>query len=270
MASEPNPQPIAERPAVLPPALHPDVRGCDDLPDAVEPADDGEELQPIAGYVCIIEYADVHGEVSERMIQCRRYEIYDGNPIVGAICGKSGRYKQFRCDRVLEVTDPETGQCLGDGHFFGQFAVGRIRDAVDTWNTTSQRKSLIIAGLNVLCFMARCDGRWHQLEEEQIVDFVCALWMRKEWEGEPPLDEIVAHARRLAPDGEILAKAVRQYAHSTTSSAVLKRYVQRVVAADGTICDKEHHWTMQFDEMLADAQAAEAAARRRAALMAGG
>lgn len=252
---------LIEKDAVLPANLAADVTDCDDLPDAEpsSPADD--EPQPILGFVCIIEYADAHGEVSERLIQCRRYEMYDGDAVVGAICGRSGRYKLFRCDRMLEVTDAETGVSLGDGRFFEQFAVGKFRARADTWNTTSQRKSLLIAGLNVLCFMARCDGHWHQLEEQVIEDFACTLWLRKEWENEPPLDKIVQHARRLAPDGEIFATAVQRYGSSGSSAAILSRFVHRVVAADGVICDREHRWTLEFDDLLTSAQAAAAAGR---------
>ncbi|MEG3160907.1 hypothetical protein U1763_10375 [Sphingomonas sp. LB2R24] len=250
---------LTQRDAVLPSIVLQD--SCDDIETAELP--DNDEPQAIAGFICVIEYADVNGEVSERFISCRRYELHDGNPLIGAICGRSNRYKLFRCDRILEVTDAVTGESLGTGAFFDQFTVGRIREKAHDWNTTSQRKSLIVAGLNVLCFMARCDGKWHPLEEEVIEDFVCTLWMRKEWEGEPPLDLIRSHARRLAPDGEVFAKAIRQYGHSSTSAKVLRRFVERVVAADGVVCDREHHWSTEFAELLDNACLAEAEARRR-------
>jgi len=242
---------LTDKDAVLPPGAAA-LSDCDDLPD-VDPPNDAE-LQPITGFVCIIEYADAQGEISERLIQCRRYDYTDGKSSVGAICGRSGRYKRFRCDRMIEVTDAQSGNSLGDGRFFEQFAVGTVRSSADNWNTTSDHKSLIVAGLNVLCFMARCDGHWHQLEEQTIEDFVCTLWMREEWENDPPLDRIVAHARRLAPDGSIFGTAIRQYAHSETSAAVLSRFVHRLVAADGVICDHEHRWSSEFDALLNQAK----------------
>lgn len=245
---------MIQQPAVLPPSLT--FMDTDEIAE-VETVDPDAPAQAIAGFVCVIEYADVHGEVSERLILCRRYELFDGNPIVGAICSKSHRYKQFRCDRILEVTDATTGESLGDGRFFEQFVVGAIREKVDTWNTTSRRKALIVAGLNVLCFIARCDGVWHYLEEQVIEDFVCCLWMRKEWEGEPPLDRIMAHARRLAPDGDVFRTSIRQYAHSSTSSTILTRFVHRVIAADGVISIEEHVWASRYAELLEDAKAEE-------------
>lgn len=248
---------LTEKVAVLPPSLAMEMpEGAAEPPP---PADD--TLQPIAGFICAIEYADVDGVVTERVINCRRYEHFNSKPRVGAICGTSRKYKTFNCDRILQVRDVETRQHLGDGTFFEQFVVGAHKVPKSDWNTTSQRKSLIVAGLNVLCFMARCDGHWHQLEEQVIEEFVCSLWIRKEWENEPPLPEIVAHARRLAPDGEVFRAAIAQYGHSNTSAAILSRFVQRVVAADGVICDAEHRWGAEFEELLAEAKQAYASPR---------
>lgn len=241
---------LTEKPAVLPPNVTDDVpQDAAHIPEAAN-----DDAQSIAGFICIIEYADADGVVTERFISCRRYKDFGGKRRVGAICGKSGKYKLFNCDRMLEVCDATIGGSLGDGTFFEQFAVGAIKEKAHDWNTTSQRKALIVAGLNVLCFMARCDGKWHPLEEQVIEDFVCTVWLRKEWEGEPPLDRITAHARRLAPDGEVFRTGIRQYAHSKTSATVLTRFVQRVIAADGVICDHEHRWSTEYAELLEDAK----------------
>nr|WP_314469809.1 hypothetical protein [uncultured Sphingomonas sp.] len=248
---------LTEKVAVLPPNVAIDMP--ESAAEAPPPADDTP--QPIAGFICAIEYADADGAVTERVINCRRYEHFNDKPRVGAICGTSRKYKTFNCDRILQVSDVVTRQHLGDGTFFEQFVVGAYKVSKSDWNTTSQRKSLIVAGLNVLCFMARCDGHWHDLEEQVIEDFVCSLWMRKEWENEPPLPEIIAHARRLAPDGEVFRAAIGQYGHSSTSAAILSRFVQRVVAADGVICDDEHRWAAEFTELLAEAKQVVADAR---------
>ena len=246
---------LAQREAVLPAGIELGSCGPEDA-TAPEPHDNVP--QAISGFICIISYVDANGDASERAIACRRYELVSGAPIVGAICLQSKRYKQFRCDRILTVSDAITGEVLGNGSFFDQFVVGAIREKADTWNITSQRKSIIVAGLNVLSFMARCDGVWHPLEEQTIEDFVCSLWIRKEWEGEPPIEKILAHARRLAPDGEVFCASLRPFAHSNVSRSILTTFVHRVIAADGKICDAEHHWATQFAELLEDAEAIEA------------
>ncbi|MDF2496049.1 hypothetical protein [Sphingomonas sp.] len=248
---------LTEKAAVLPPSLT--IEMAEDAAELPPPTDDTPQV--IAGFICAIEYADADGVVTDRVINCRRYEYFNNKPRVGAICGTSRKYKTFYCDGILQVHDVVTRQHLGDGTLFEQFVVGAHKVGKSDWNTTSQRKSLIVAGLNVLCFMARCDGHWHELEEQVIEEFVCSLWIRKEWENEPPLPEIVAHARRLAPDGEVFRAAITQYGHSSTSAAILSRFVQRVVAADGVICDAEHRWGAEFEELLAEAQAGAVASR---------
>lgn len=241
---------LTTRESVLPPTFDLIATDVDD-----DNAEDGEEIGgAISGFVCAIEYADRHGVVTERAIVCRRYELFNGAPRIGAICAQSKRYKVFYCASILEVTDLQTGESLGDGAFFEQFSVGAVLEGAHDWNTTRRRKEHIIAGLNVLCFMARCDGHWHELEADVITDFVCALWMKKEWEGDPPLDRIAAHARRLAPDGKVLRSAIREYAHSATSAALLNRFVHRVVCADGVITRDEHQWVDAYLELMQEAQ----------------
>jgi hypothetical protein len=98
--------------------------------------------------------------------------------------------------------------------------------------------------------MAHCDGLWHPLETEPVERFVCSLWLRKEWDGDPPIDEIVAHGRRLAPDADTFFKALNLFAHSRTDGAVLKRAIADLVAADGTICAAEMAWSLEIEAYL--------------------
>ena len=249
------------QPAVLPPAI-------DDMItfEKIGPGEGVEEPsrpQTIAGFICRIDYTNSKGEASHRVIRCKSMKAGPHGPVVGAVCLSSRAFKDFRCDRIAEVFDAETGETLGTGGFFDQFVVGKYNGSASHWNTTSQRKSLIVAGLNVLSFMARCDGRWHPLEEEVIEAFVCALWLKKGWENSPPMADVLAHARRLAPDGQVFRSAIRQYAHSAGSGQVLSRFVQRIIAADGVICDSEHRWATEFADALEEARAEERAARMR-------
>lgn len=210
----------------------------------------GNEPQPITAFVCIIAYEDRQGALTERLITCQRYDLIGGIGYVGAICHASRGYRQFRTDRIACVSDPRTGETLGQGTFFSQFSTDAMATGVYSWGLDRKKKAHLIAGLNVLAFMARCDGYWHPLEEEVIVQFTCSLWLRSEWDGEPPMDQVIAHARRIAPDGEAFFKALLQYSRNRTSTAVLKQGVSALIAADGVICDEEHRWTMAMLEYL--------------------
>lgn len=210
--------------------------------DQDPPAPGPAEPQPISAFVCIIEY-----EGNTRLITCRRLERIGEAGYVGAICHAARGYRQFRSDRVTAVYDATTGEVLGDGSYFDRFSVDSQRERAATWNLSPTRKATLVAGLNVLAFMARCDGYWHPLETEVVEGFVCSMWLRKEWEGEPPLAEIVTHAQRLSPDADTFFHSLRHYAGSSTSTRMLCRAVADLIAADGVICSSEASWGAEID-----------------------
>lgn len=203
---------------------------------------DSGELQPISAYVCIIEY-----EGNQRLITCRRYDMIGDTGYVGAICHCAGGYRQFRCDRIQSVFDPATGEALGDGSYFNRFEPESRRERSPSWGLTSSRKATLVAGMNVLAFMARCDGYWHPLESEPLEKFICSMWLRKEWPGDPPIDEIMTHAQRLSPDAETFFRGLRHYAQSSTSTQLLRRAVGDLIAADGIVCSAEANWGAEIE-----------------------
>jgi hypothetical protein len=208
------------------------------------PLDKSEE-QSIAGFTCVIEYGE-----DMRLIVCRRFDLIGEDGYVGAVCHSARGYRQFRIDRIVGVYDAQTGEMLGDGHYFRRFAVDGHRERASTWGLPSSARYTLICGLNVLAFMSRCDGHWHPLETEVIEHFVCALWLRKGWEGDAPIEEILAHAERLAPDWETVSRALLHISQSGTSSRVLLHAVSDLIAADGIICATEHHWAQELVESL--------------------
>ena len=212
-----------------------------------QPASAIDEPQPISAFVCIIDY-----DGDTRLITCRRYERIGELSYVGAICHAAKGYRQFRCDRIQSVYDVSTGELLGGGAYFERFALDSQRDRAPTWGLTPSHKSTLVAGLNILAFMARCDGHWHRLETDVIERFVCSMWLRKEWEGDPPVDEIVAHAQRLSPDADIFFKSLRHYASSATSTRLICRAIGDLIAADGVICSSEASWATEIDAFFGE------------------
>src|SRR5204862_21670 len=114
------------------------------------------------------------------------------------------------------------------------------------------RQQHLLAGLNILAFIARCDGEWHPLEGEAIADFVTAIWIQKEWDGQPPIERIVAHAQRLAPDGSIFGAALRNFIRSSNSARILRQAMVRVIEADGRITPEEFEWAVEIDAMISE------------------
>jgi hypothetical protein len=214
-----------------------------------EPID--EAPHSISGFVCVIDYAD-----ELRLITARRYDRIGEFTYVGGICQTAGGYRQFRCDRIGAVSDAYTGEVRGDGSYFARFSLDRQRDKAPTWGLTQGRKHLLVCGLNIMAFMARCDGRWHPLESGAIERFICSMWLRKEWDGEPPIEEIVAHAQRLAPDSEVFFRSLGRYAPSQSSCNIVRRAVVDLIEADGLVCCDEVNWETELRTALAETAAA--------------
>ena len=231
-----------------------------DEPDTIVPEPLDQAPHSISGLVCIIDYA---GET--RLITGRRYDLIGDKAYVGAVCHTAGGYRQFRCDRIDAVMDAYSGEVLGNGSYFDQFEIDGRRERAPSWGLTPGRKRLLVSGLNVLAFMARCDGRWHPLETEPIERFVCSLWLRKEWPGEPPISDILSHAQRLAPDSDVFFRSLTPFVGSTTSMSLLRRAVAELIEADGIVCSSEFNWARELDEALV--QAAEVATPKFVAML---
>jgi hypothetical protein len=229
--------------APVPANLHiHDVEDAEVVPPPPIPAG---ALEPISGFACFIDYEDL-----TRPIVCRRFDIIGDVGYVAAICHAAKGYRQFRTDRILAVYDAITGEAVGDGEFFWRFEVNSTRERARTWGLSPSQKATLVAGLNVLSFMARCDGRWHPLEREPVEAFVCSMWLRKEWPNEPPIREILHHAERLTPDSETFFRGLSHYAQSSTSTTLLRRAVAALIEADGVIADAEFEWGMRFDSFF--------------------
>lgn len=215
---------------------------------AVEPPDAIDaDPEPISAFLCMIDY---DGET--RLITCRRYEGIGEHRYVGAICHAAKGYRQFRCDRIEGVFDAQTGEQLGDGQYFDRFSLDSYRERPPTWGLTPGRKMRLVAGLNALAFMARCDGHWHSLEGEVIERFIVSLWLRQEWPGDPDVAEILQHTERLAPDADVFFKALKLYAESDGLSTLLRRSMAELIAADGRICPAEMDWATEVETFFRD------------------
>lgn len=246
-------QEAATRSSPLPPvSASIGLRNIHDSEVVADPGISDEELQSILGFACVIEYSS-----EPRLITCRRYDKKGALSYVGAICHSAGGYRQFRTDRIDAVIDPASGEVLGAGSFFDRFEPKSDKTAVDDWGLTRSRKSTLNAGLNVLAFIARCDGYWHPLEHEPIENFITSMWMRKEWEGDPPIDRIIAHAQRLAPSAVEALSALKYYARSDTSTRILLNSVTALIAADGLISSEENMWAVEIARAIDELQAAE-------------
>lgn len=207
--------------------------------------------EPISGFACFILYRSASGAETFRSITCHRIEVTDGSFVIRALCHKREQPRAFRVDRILEVADFQTGEVLGDGQYFERFVEGgTVAFQANDWGLSRSQKSALISGLNALAFMAKVDGQWHPLESDVVEAYVRSTWHRKEWPNDPPLESIVAHARRLAPDAETFFAALKALSKSDGSRRLIVQSLHALASADGVITDEEFQALCDMEDYL--------------------
>lgn len=223
----------------------------DDEPDVAAPTSVNLVAEPISGFACFILYRSANGAETFRSITCHRIEMADGSFVIRALCHKRERPRAFRVDRIIEVADFQTGEVLGDGQYFSRFVDGgEVTSSANDWGLSRSQKSALISGLNALAFMAKVDGRWHPLEGDVIEAYVRSTWLRKEWPNDPPLEAIVAHARRLAPDAETFFASLKTLSKSEGSRRLIVQSLHALASADGVITDEEFQALCDMEDYL--------------------
>jgi hypothetical protein len=205
--------------------------------------------EPISGYCCIITYGDARGRLSQRRVTCQRLSSAGGVLYIYAYCHERGALRQFRVDRIESIADLH-GEVLEDDPqvFFSEFNIDSAQTPKLGWGLPVNQRADLIAGLNALVFMARCDKEWHPAEREMIEAFVTSYWLRSEITGEPPIDDIMAHTDRLSPDPEVFFVSLARCQDRRILAATIRRNIQNVIVADGVIRDEEHFWGTRVDE----------------------
>lgn len=219
------------------------------------------EAEPISGYACIIDYVDGFDEESSRRITCHRVERERSHFYVAAYCHERSAPRRFRIDRIREVIDLHTGEACADAaEFFGRFRLDRESDALRNWGLSVQSRGDFAAALNALVFMGRCDMEWHPLEREAVEAFISSYWIRRELTFDPPVQEILDYADRLAPDAEAFFVALERCGRNRHLGPIIQQHLRSVVDADGVLRPEEVRWGSAVDRRLQELRAEISAA----------
>lgn len=227
-----------------------DEIGLDDEDVAVE-FGDVTTLEPIGGYSCILAYQSAKGAISQRQVSCTKIERAAGVDYLRAFCHVRQANRTFRISRVVQIIDLHTGEVIDDpAAFFDRFQIDVATPTSLNWGMPPVRRADMLAALNVLAFLARCDGRFHPAEREAIERFVCGLWMRGEYDGDPPINVILDHADRLKPDAEIFYISLERVQGNPLIKKIMPRAIVDLIEADGVISREEHHYAQRVVEYL--------------------
>lgn len=241
----------AQRPAPRPANLP-----TQDDPETSPAQSDAAPQWPIgalSGVQLQIEYLDSKRQASTRMITCRRIEQRGGIRYLTAWCLERAALRTFRVDRITAVIDPATGEVHEPGGaWLLRFTDDSTSESPLHYGLDVRRFADFTAGLNVLVFLARCDGQWHDLEYSAIEDFAASWWMRAEIAAPFDGDEIARHATRLGPDSETFFIALQRCATDPVLRQIIARHVAAVIDADGVHHPKELYWGQQVVEVMRD------------------
>ena len=174
-----------------------------------------------------------------------------------AYCHERNANRQFRLDNIQDVFDARTGELLAEtgSDFFNGFAVDHAQASRFGWGLPVRKRADLVAGLNALVFVARCHKEFHETERAAIERFVSSLWLRTEPAGEPPMDDILAHVRRMSPDSEAFYLALTRCSTNPTLRRMIRSHIRNVIDADGVVRPEEFYWGRAVDDYFRSLEA---------------
>ena len=201
--------------------------------------DDDEPALECIGRSFGISYIDSKGHESRRRITVRSLIPQESDLLIRAYCHERSAARSFKASRIREIVDLETGEVVDDAaEFFAKYlSVDPTYEALRTCGP----------GLQVLTFLARCDGEFHDLEKAAIVEYVVD-------KANSPVDPqaIESHVNGLHPDTISFDRGLELAAERGEKEVRdIVKWMKRVVEADGIIADEEFEWLMEAEEVLA-------------------
>lgn len=225
------------------------------LPQADGAAEISSDERPkastvLSGFTCIIEYTDAKGDFSRRRVTFIRLEEASDERYLRTYCHERERTRQFKVDRITAAADIDTGEIFDLPDLLNSLSADHSQSSKPGWGLCPRDRADLIAGINVMVFVARCDREWHPLESDAIEHFITSCWLRCGFEAELPLDDLLAHARKLRPDAESFYGSLIRATERPELQAIIRRNVAQVIDADGKISPEELYWGSQVDEFF--------------------
>lgn len=237
-----------------PPGFTPSLPAYDFDEDEEEFEDVSPDLEGIAGVGCIITYEDCKGAVSIRRVTCRKLSSHSAVLYLQGFCHERGALRTFRVDRMVEVACGVTGEVFVPGSlFFNSFAVTRDGGAAVGFGLHPRLSADLRAGLNVLAFLAKADGKVVP-EEREVLSRYCQSFALRYADGEFDYDGVCGYAAKLAPDAETFYVSIERLTRSGAPhglKALTRQAAGQLIDADGLQHPKEFYYGVRLQEALA-------------------
>lgn len=220
-------------PPDMPPGFQVHISGN----DAEEPFE-GHTVADCIGAAYGLAYTDAAGDESRRRITLKSIAEGNGYYYMNAHCHERQAHRQFRSDRVMELVHLDTGEFIED---VDDFLAGLLDQ-----DKTGAAIDRLRPGVQVLIFMALCDGNLHNMERNVIVEYVCDA----AGEG-ADRTRVRNYVRAVYPETETFFKALDKIAkwdihqlHQLVSA------IRELVDADGILDPEEVNWLIEIEAVL--------------------
>lgn len=195
-------------------------------------------LHSLVGTILAIEYVDAKGSFSRRRITVREVRQNKGALALACYCHERRAPRLFRLDRIRSAIDVQTGEVFDDvGDWLA--ACGHAVDG----RASPDPLAVIGPGMQVLAYLAHCDGRYDEREHAVIRQYV------EETGAGHGLNaaQIERLIRSLYPDEQTFDEALDALEEAGRPALdMIARHAMALARADGVVGEEELFWIEQI------------------------
>lgn len=196
-----------------------------------------------ASWTGFLRYVDGEGRPSARRFTFRSLTWNGGVTHVLGYCHERRAARTLFVDSITELMCVETGEFLDPRAHIEQLRVSGALGVGDADLDDLGR---------MLTFLARCDGEFHALEQDALVDAVERYCMRCDG-SDAMIEASIKGCGRLAPDSKDMVRAIGRLGRSSNGRSVARLALDAgaaIIDADGRHAPEEVAWAVEMSAAL--------------------
>lgn len=233
-------------PPAAPRSMKMDVSSSDDdeMPTGTSFDD---EFSVAVGEAIGLRYVDANGAVSQRRITVHSVgRSGTGSLFINAWCHERRAARRFRADRVDSIIELATGEIIDHPDRVIERFATLCDEAAPVDNAVDQVMRLARDGLNILVFLARCDGQFHSSESDVISHYLLDVAFDINFDG----DAVMVTVGRMHPDPYCYRQSVARLGRGPGDLERVAKFAARLIDADGAISDEEFEFGQELSTAL--------------------
>jgi len=209
---------------------------------------DGTSVADEIGVALGINYVDSKGNQSSRRISVRTVIPHHDDYLIRAWCYERLGPRCFRAARIKQIIDLSTGEVFDKPiEILERIALIYETEIGSREGAAVQILRQARPALNVLVFLARCDGEFHSSEEDVVIHYLLKRFFELDFDE----DVVLQHISRLHPDPEVYRKSVNRLVWEGQDEVrTVLEYAVKLIEADGTITSEEANFVAELQHVL--------------------